>query len=333
MSLRNTIKKLLPSYRTEKRMTEQMEKLEKDIRETNKKNEFLFWMSQMQPGETMEETKKRVFLAMPKATGRLRNIQMAENHILRRVKEVCDRNGMSLFLVGGTLLGAVRHKGFIPWDNDIDVGMMRADYLKLRELLKDDEELTVEYCYNYDAGLKISKVKFKDCEVFWIDILVFDLVDVTPETLDEVWLASQRANLEHQKRIRELAAPYNTEKSCRPVINHEIDKAIAEFEAQQEREFACFGHGDYFCEPINCPYWSRDERGIRRLSDYFPLLKDEVEFEGVKYDAWKGYDHALSLSYGDIWNLPFSISEPHTTEFDEGLAEGMEFLKSKGIID
>ena len=92
----------------------------------------------MLPSETMQQTKERVYLNMPKATGRLRNIQLAENHILQRVKKLCDENGMHVFLVGGTLLGAVRHHGFIPWDNDIDVGMMKADYLKLRTLLEND---------------------------------------------------------------------------------------------------------------------------------------------------------------------------------------------------
>lgn len=333
MSFRARIKKYLPSYRTENRVMEKMKKLENDLRELDKKNEFLFWMSQMQPGETMQETKQRVFLSVPKATGRLRSIQLAENYILQRVKSICDENGMDIFLVGGTLLGAVRHKGFIPWDNDVDVGMMKADYLKLRELLKNDDVLRVEYCYNYEVGLKISKVKFRDNDVFWIDILVFDWIDVEPENLNKVWANTQKANLDHQKMIRELAKPYAGTQSCRPVINHEIDAKIAEFEAKQAMAFECFGYGEYFCEPINCPYWSRDERGIRKVSDYYPLLKDEVEFEGEKYDVWKNYDRALALSYGDIWRLPFSISEPHTTEFDEGLEEAIEFLRAKGIVE
>lgn len=113
MGIKDFLKKNLPSYRTEKRLQERMDKLSKDMRALGEKNEFLFWMSVMQPGETMAETKKRVFLQMPRAAGRLRNIQLAENYILKRVKKACDDNGLQLFLVGGTLLGAVRHKGFI----------------------------------------------------------------------------------------------------------------------------------------------------------------------------------------------------------------------------
>ena len=333
MNIRTLIKQFLPSYLVEKHLVQRLDKIDKRIRETNEKNDYLFWLSQMQPGESLQQTKERVFLQMPKATGRLRNIQLAENYILRRVKEVCDQNGMELFLVGGTLMGAVRHKGFIPWDNDIDIGMMKEDYLKLRKLLENDPEIVAQYCYHYREGLKISKVKFRAVEVFWIDILVFDYIDVTPETLEQVWKDTQTANQEHVKQIKELSRPYVNEQGCRPQPNAVLDQQLAEFEEQQMKCFPNFGHGDYFCEPINCPWWSRDERGIRKVSDYYPLLKDEVEFEGHRYSVWKHYKSALKLSYGEYWNLPFSIREPHTTEFDEGLEAGFTYLRKLGIIE
>lgn len=333
MSIKEFFKKKLPSYRVEKHLEKRLDEIERRVKDTNEKNEYLFWLSQMRPGETMQQTKERVFLSMPKASGRLRNIQLAENHILRRVKQICDANGLELFLVGGTLMGAVRHKGFIPWDNDVDIGMMKSDYLKLRKLLETDPEITAQYCYNYSEGLKVSKVKFRAVDVFWIDILVFDLIDVEPEDLERVWKATQRANKQHIEMLKQLSKPYVNDQGCRPQPNPAIDEQIAEFEEKQLKEFPMFGHGDYFCEPINCPWWSRDERGIRKVSDYFPLLKDEVEFEGERYSVWKHYEWALGFSYGDYWKLPFSIREPHTTEFDEGLEEGFEYLRRAGIIE
>ena len=332
MNIRAKLKKILPSYRIENRLNAQMEKIDQSIRELNKKQEYLFWLSQMEAGETMQHAQQRICLRMPKAAGRLRNIQLAEKYILERVKDVCDANDLSLFLVGGTLMGAVRHHGFIPWDNDIDIGMMRQDYLKLRELLQNDEMLRAEYCYNYKEGLKISKIKFRAVDVFWIDILVFDYIDVNPGNIDQIWKESQTLNKQHREKIQELSAQNTGERQCRPTENHELDRLTAEFEAEQAKAFPYFGHGDYFCEPINCPWWSRDERGIRAVADYYPLLKDEVEFEGRKYDVWKNYDRALRLSYGDYWSLPRSLSEPHTTEFDVGLEEGFSFLRQQGII-
>ena len=55
----------------------------------------------------------------------LRSIQL---DLLQKTAEFCEKNGIRYFLCGGTLIGAIRHKGFIPWDDDIDVAMPRPDY-------------------------------------------------------------------------------------------------------------------------------------------------------------------------------------------------------------
>lgn len=64
----------------------------------------------------------------------LRKLQLTELEILKDFDKLCKEHGLEYFLEGGTLLGAVRHGGFIPWDDDIDVLMPRADYEKLLAL-------------------------------------------------------------------------------------------------------------------------------------------------------------------------------------------------------
>ena len=60
-----------------------------------------------------------------------------ELDMVRRFVEVCQEHHLRYWMMGGTLLGAVRHKGFIPWDNDIDLAMPRKDYNKLLEIGPD----------------------------------------------------------------------------------------------------------------------------------------------------------------------------------------------------
>ena len=73
----------------------------------------------------------------------LRQLQLAELDILLEIDRVCTENNIKYFLDSGTALGAVRHKGFIPWDDDIDICMMRDDYEKFIRLAP--EKLSQKY--------------------------------------------------------------------------------------------------------------------------------------------------------------------------------------------
>lgn len=92
---------------------------------------------------------------------KLHNCQMI---IAREIKRICDENNIKYFIIAGTLLGAVRHGGFIPWDDDMDIGMLREDYEKFIKIAKTDlgEDFflqTTETDENY--GFPFAKILLK----------------------------------------------------------------------------------------------------------------------------------------------------------------------------
>lgn len=98
----------------------------------------------------------------------LRKLQLAELDILIEVDKLCRKHNLRYYLVGGSLIGAVRHGGFIPWDDDIDISMPRPDFDKLMKLAKTElpEDLfmqtngTDKGCYFYYAKLRRTGTYF-----------------------------------------------------------------------------------------------------------------------------------------------------------------------------
>lgn len=105
---------------------------------------------------------KNVHLLTEKERNKLKKTLL---EITEDINNACDKNNIKLFLVGGSLLGAVRHKGFIPWDDDMDFGLIRKDYIKLREIF--DKELGEKYylrCPNskYPNGNRFMQIYKKN---------------------------------------------------------------------------------------------------------------------------------------------------------------------------
>jgi lipopolysaccharide cholinephosphotransferase len=119
----------------------------------------------------------------------IRELQIAELDILKIVLQIIKDNNLSYFMLGGTLLGAVRHKGFIPWDDDIDIGMPRDDYelflQKARNLLppqlqirsfKDDPSYSQYIIKVENTNIVLNRddsIEHKE-SFLWIDIFPLD---------------------------------------------------------------------------------------------------------------------------------------------------------------
>lgn len=87
-----------------------------------------------------------------------KNIQCVLLEMYDDLANVCQAQNISLFLLGGSALGAVRHKGFIPWDDDLDVGMSRSDYEKFKTVF--EEKLGDKYLLNAPNYIDLPKARF-----------------------------------------------------------------------------------------------------------------------------------------------------------------------------
>ena len=116
-------------------------------------------------------------------------VKKIELQLLLKFDELCKKHDLQYSLCGGTLLGAIRHKGFIPWDDDIDVMMPRDDFEKLLKLEKTQASDQVEKLVSWKSGKSIYpfikmintktvlKEKYLDKEYttgVWIDIFPID---------------------------------------------------------------------------------------------------------------------------------------------------------------
>lgn len=120
----------------------------------------------------------------------LRENQLMQIEMLKSFHEFCKENALRYYIIGGTAIGALRHHGFIPWDDDIDLGMPRKDYNKListynkkrtndRYILESPYTKNKDYCYTYSKlydskTLLVEKLKKEFVRGVFIDIFPID---------------------------------------------------------------------------------------------------------------------------------------------------------------
>lgn len=281
---------------------------------------YMNWEFYRREGESLDDAKKRFFLELPPATGKARLVQLCSAQLLEEFDAFCRDNDIQYWLMFGTLLGAVRHKGFIPWDDDVDLGVLRTDLDKLFDIVSTDDRFVITEAYDPYALCRQIRFKYSDAVVpFFLDLFVFDASDV------EVGEAACVRGRVRSELVTALKADggLSTWRS-RGVVNADDADAkgiAAMFGAaldRSEREGIISGASVSGPSSIVYAIDNLDDGTTKRLTcephEVFPLV--DVEFEGRRYPAPGNYAKMLEGCYGDIYVIPMDIMT-HYKHVDE----------------
>lgn len=244
----------------------------------------------------------------------LEKLHNCEIEILDEVVRICEDNELDYFLIGGTLLGAVRHKGFIPWDDDLDIGMPRKDYNKLLKIAS--KELKNKFlldCHltNKNYYLPFAKVRNKNTifesqnmkkyigeKGIWIDIFPLDNAS-KQESI------KQNIQVKLCKQINQIILKRNgfADNIGKTIIGYyltrgmnntkllELQQNLMQINKKESSEFFINIGSNYNFVKQTIP-----------KEKYYPITK--LEFEKKLYNVPRDYDYVLKRIFNNYMQLP-----------------------------
>ncbi len=233
----------------------------------------------------------------------LRRQQHRMMDLLLAFDAICRRHGIRYWLIGGTLIGAARHRGFIPWDDDMDVQMLREDYEKMLRILPQElgEDMALQ-CRATDGHYFFQYAKLRDRRsvldenngydrIFrergiYIDIFPIDrhpkwMQRLSIQSIGHVYKILKRKNLSDEAAIGKVMRWVRLNE-C---IIYPVLRAIARVT------------GGEYLDALGVPFVVE-----RHREDIFPL--STLEFEGHRMPVPGNYDKVLRDQYGDYMQLP-----------------------------
>ena len=246
----------------------------------------------------------------------INEIREIELDLLKKFKQFCETNNIRYFLSNGSLLGAVKYRGFIPWDDDIDVFVPRKDYDKLIQIFTDDETYSLlsfernqkfRYPFAKFCNMKTRKIEdgFDNGIELGIDIDVFPL---------DKWENDLSRAKREEKQIRNLMFGLGLSKLKKADSLHPIKRIIKSACMCISKAFG----SEFFLKRIihksretssdivtylGCKAWPI--YGAREIIPAEAFSKTtEVVFEKELYPAPEGYDLYLMSLYGDYEEDP-----------------------------
>lgn len=247
----------------------------------------------------------------------LKELQETEIQIMKALDRFCREKGIEYSLGAGSMIGAVRHGGFIPWDDDIDVFMLRKEYNKLLAAARKNPYFMGQnyklffpnendYYYTFvkivDISTKITERNMRQINDMgvWIDIFPIDYICDNKEEA----IAEAKRCVEARAKIIKANTHRNYGKLKSKLINllytsyritnyketEKLQKFVQRFSENDYKEFAgtiCWATNIYDCYPSKC------------FNEYM-----DIKFENETFKIFADYDAILSHRYGNYMELP-----------------------------
>ena len=251
----------------------------------------------------------------------LRELQLVELGILKEFIRVCKELNLRYYIVGGTLLGAVRHKGFIPWDDDIDVAMPRKDYEKFInnaqnimnkdyfvQNFKTDKEVIFNYTKIRNSNTTFIETTSKDRNInhgVYIDVFPYDncpnnkIVYKIIRMMDYIYQYKANENYYYKEGYQNVL-------SSKGKLLYNIsnilykEKSLEYIQNKREKLHSKYKNRNYDkVVSYNGMYGNKEIIPKEYLGNGI-----EKEFEGIKVNIPEKYDLYLKHFYGDYMKLP-----------------------------
>lgn len=252
----------------------------------------------------------------------VRQLQLKQIEIMDVIHEICTNNGIRYYLIGGSCLGAVRHKGFIPWDVDIDIAMPREDYdiffsslaSKLPSNLiahtyKTDEIFDKSHglvCMKDTVLLTQSDLENPTIPRFGIFVDVMPL-DKCPDSISDQKKHKQDYLMIKKMRKTKLVRIYKADSFLKRMVKHVMRgmffwvsvKTINRWQEKVMKRYADKKDAAYWCSMAS--HFSYEKQHMRKEIYGQPTLMD---FEDRQYYCPEQPDMYLKRLYGDYMRLP-----------------------------
>lgn len=255
----------------------------------------------------------------------LNGLKRIQLDILSYLDKFCQENGINYSVSGGTAIGAIRHEGFIPWDDDIDLMMKREDYEKFINTFNDPTGVYKVHCLENDENYSLPFAKIEDSrtllyensttETLGINIDIFpsdylgDTIEESEDVVDEI--SKDRFKL--KVKLVRPGKKNSFIKKLGILIFKALYLAVGKrniAEKIQDRAISYSNQGKkMYC---GCVVWGYGKKEIIPSYVFNEFIR--VNFEDRQFSIVKGYDTYLTSVYGDYMQLPpiEKRQSPHT---------------------